>query len=207
MERQVGASGEVAGGQERTERRMTADEARETLARLYGIGSMFVRVAQLSKILGLAAPTIYSAMREGRFFLPHRMLCSIPAVRLDDLAEWYSRNEPPSPKVRRQTEERPAPLSRESREQIIARALAKAKAAKRGAGGGSASTGRVAPSSRDQEEAKTGPSQRRRARPSRSRRATRSGLGARAKKRPLSRPKRACALPRGESRRRRVRRV
>lgn len=148
MERQVGASGEATGGAGRTERRMTADEARETLARLYGIGSMFVRVAQLSKILGLAAPTIYSAMREGRFFLPHRMLCSIPAVRVDDLAEWYSRNEQPSPKVRRQTDERPAPLSRESREQIIARALAKAEAAKRG-------------------EAKTGLSQRRRARPSR----------------------------------------
>lgn len=151
MEQHVGAGGRSADGEKPTQRSVTADEARDTLARRYGIGSMFVRVAQLSNILGIAAPTIYSAMREGRFFLPHRMLCSMPVVRLDDLAEWYSRNDSPQPTARRQAgergaadaeKERPAPLSPETREQIIARALARAAAANR-------SEGRVAPSGGD----------------------------------------------------------
>ncbi|WP_186073854.1 helix-turn-helix transcriptional regulator [Burkholderia gladioli] len=134
MERQVEAGGQAALDTQQAERRMTADEARESLARRYKIESAFVRVAQLSKILGIATPTIYSAMREGRFFLPHRMLCSMPAVRLDDLAEWYSRQERPSPKVRRQAdEENPATNEQartesEAREEIIARVLAKVKA-------------------------------------------------------------------------------
>ncbi len=65
------------------------DEAREMLRRDYGIDSAFVRVPTLSKVLGLAQPTIYASMREGRFFLPHRLLNSSPAVRFEDLLEWY----------------------------------------------------------------------------------------------------------------------
>ncbi|AHI78156.1 hypothetical protein BTRA_3393 [Burkholderia thailandensis USAMRU Malaysia  len=134
MERKVAADEQAAAPTERTERRMTADEARESLARQYRIESAFVRVAQLSKILGIAAPTIYTAMREGRFFLPHRMLCSMPAVRLDDLADWYSSQEQPSPKLRRQADEKTpesieqAQQHREARDEIIARVLARVKA-------------------------------------------------------------------------------
>ena len=134
MERKVAADEQAAAPTERTERRMTADEAKVSLARRYRIESAFVRVAQLSKILGIAAPTIYTAMREGRFFLPHRMLCSMPAVRLDDLAEWYSSQEQPSPTIRRQADENPpesieqARQNRETRDEIIARVLARVKA-------------------------------------------------------------------------------
>lgn len=64
----------------------------ETLRRRYGIDSEFVRVAALSKVLGIAQPTIYSQMRSGMFFLPYRRLSSMPAVKFDDLVDWYCAN-------------------------------------------------------------------------------------------------------------------
>ena len=151
MERKVEADEQAAAPTERMERRMTADEAKKSLAQQYRIESVFVRVTQLSKILGIAAPTIYTAMREGRFFLPHRMLCSMPAVRLDDLAEWYSSQEQPSPKVRRQADEKPpesieqARQNSEARDEIIARVLARVKA-KHAASGHDAKAGQTAAS-------------------------------------------------------------
>lgn len=65
----------------------------ETLRQRYGIDSEFVRVAALSKVLGIAQPTIYSQMRSGTFFLPYRRLNSMPAVKFDDLVEWYCTNQ------------------------------------------------------------------------------------------------------------------
>lgn len=131
MEQQAEEREQVAGGVASNEKTTTADEVREALARRYGIESAFVRVAQLAKILGISTPTIYAAMREGRFFLPHRMLCSMPAVRMDDLAEWYGRQEPPTTKVRRQTDEKMLETTKQTmaddwtREEIISRVLAR----------------------------------------------------------------------------------
>lgn len=62
---------------------------REMLRRDFGLESAFVRVPDLSRVLGLAECTIYAAMRGGRFFIPHRVLLTSPAVRLDDLVDWY----------------------------------------------------------------------------------------------------------------------
>lgn len=108
-----------------TESRDQAREReRERLAVRYGIHSEFVRVPTLARILGLAAPTIYEAMRDGRFFMPHRLLGSAPAVRLDDLAEWLAAPQPPAaaPARQRLRGER-APLATDSGD-IAAKVLA-----------------------------------------------------------------------------------
>ncbi len=65
------------------------DAAMDMLAKKFKITSAFVRVGTLSKILGLAGATIYAQMREGRFFIQHRLLNCTPAVKLEDLASWY----------------------------------------------------------------------------------------------------------------------
>lgn len=86
-----------AGNGSQGERVMESDEsnsgarraAREMLRSEFGISSAFVRVPELAKVLGLAECTIYQAMREGRFFLPHRPLLSSPAVKVEDLVDWY----------------------------------------------------------------------------------------------------------------------
>ncbi|PQV48585.1 AlpA family transcriptional regulator [Paraburkholderia sp. BL21I4N1] len=65
------------------------ERASRALAEKYKIDSAFVRVGVLSRILGLAAPTIYAAMKTGRFPIPHRKVGSTPLVKLDDLARWY----------------------------------------------------------------------------------------------------------------------
>lgn len=63
--------------------------ARASLAKQFAIESAFVKVSTLSKVLGLAPATIYSSIRRGTFFLPHRMLGAAPAVKFDDLVAWY----------------------------------------------------------------------------------------------------------------------
>ena len=63
--------------------------AASMLIQRYGIDSAFVRVGTIAKILGLSPAAVYTAMREGRFFMPHRLLSSAPVVKLDDLARWY----------------------------------------------------------------------------------------------------------------------
>ncbi|MES2242122.1 MAG: hypothetical protein V4639_04540 [Pseudomonadota bacterium] len=65
------------------------DCAKAQLADQFDIDNAFVKVSKLSKILGLAPATIYGSMRKGTFFIPHRMLGSTPAVRFDDLVDWY----------------------------------------------------------------------------------------------------------------------
>ena len=80
-------AGELAKNRSLDERDIRA--AATALAERFGIESAFVRVATLAKILGLSSAAVYTAMREGRFFIPHRMLNSAPVVKLDDLARWY----------------------------------------------------------------------------------------------------------------------
>jgi len=73
----------------RERHRVEFEKTRERLIRDFDISSSFVRVPALAKILGVTPSTIYAAMRERRFFLPHRVVCTSPAVKLDDLAEWF----------------------------------------------------------------------------------------------------------------------
>jgi hypothetical protein len=68
-------------------------DARAMLMDQFGIDSAFVRVPTLARVLNLAPAGIYAAIRENRFFIPHRMLFSAPAVKLDDLVEWYCAEE------------------------------------------------------------------------------------------------------------------
>lgn len=77
------------GGAQPAAAAQSQEEAKRMLASQFGIEAAFVRVPALAKLLGIAAPTIYASMRRGTFFLPHWMLNSAPAVRLDDLASWY----------------------------------------------------------------------------------------------------------------------
>jgi len=65
------------------------ERAMNFFAARFGIRSAFVRVKPLSRVLGIGEGTIYSAMRAGTFFMPHRMLGIAPAVKLEDLADWY----------------------------------------------------------------------------------------------------------------------
>lgn len=100
--------------------------AREMLRHEFGLVSAFVRVPALAKVLGLAECTIYQAIREGRFFLPHRMLLSSPAVKLDDVIEWYCSNaadrRPPKPPAGAEME--PQRVA-EIRSAVVSKALAR----------------------------------------------------------------------------------
>nr|WP_315392242.1 hypothetical protein [uncultured Duganella sp.] len=65
------------------------ERARLMLAAKHGITADFVRVGTLAKIMGMAPATIYTAMRQGRFCIRHRMVGAAPLVKLDDLVDWY----------------------------------------------------------------------------------------------------------------------
>ncbi|MQA42147.1 hypothetical protein [Rugamonas aquatica] len=97
------------------------ERAKSYLAEKFGIGSAFVRVPTLSKILGLAPPTIYASIREGRFCMPHRHLGSVPVVKMDDLAGWYCQaGERPRPKPEPDGEAVARSLARKHRERANA---------------------------------------------------------------------------------------
>lgn len=99
------------------------ERAARALAERYKIDSAFVRVGMLSRILGLAAPTIYAAMKAGRFPIPHRKVGTTPLVKLDDLASWYCAEELPRAPVA------PTPEREASKPNVIDEA-AKAKLVK-----------------------------------------------------------------------------
>ena len=61
----------------------------ESLLLRHGIESALVGVPKLARVLGMGASTIYTYIREGRFFLPYRMVNATPMVKVDDLVEWY----------------------------------------------------------------------------------------------------------------------
>lgn len=81
------------------ERNQRIEKAKAMLMAEYGIESAFVRVPALAKVLGLAESTIYALMRSDRFFLPHRLLGTVPAVRLEDLVAWYCEESEGEPKA------------------------------------------------------------------------------------------------------------
>jgi hypothetical protein len=148
MEKHCPSEPTVRSSQDRSESeaQFAAERARvrELLRTDHGVKSMFVRVQPLSRILGIPAATIYGAMREGRFFLPHRLIFSAPVVKFEDLVDWccqpmdFKRPEAKeghlaSPQVLAMTGERldisqasaTKALARDFREAVISEALAK----------------------------------------------------------------------------------
>lgn len=55
----------------------------------FGIKSAFVRVADLSKMLGIPSNTIHALIRQHRFPIPHRQVGSVVLVKFDDYVAWY----------------------------------------------------------------------------------------------------------------------
>lgn len=94
------------------------DRARLMLAAKHGITADFVRVGTLARIMGMAPATIYTAMRQGRFCIPHRMVGAAPLVKLDDLVEWYC--QAPEPEAKPQAEAAERARARMEREKINA---------------------------------------------------------------------------------------
>ena len=67
---------------------------RVMLKEKFGIVGPFVKVMQLSAVLGVDASTIYRAMRAGRFMIPHTMIMASPVVKLDDFVAWFIKSNP-----------------------------------------------------------------------------------------------------------------
>lgn len=80
---------DIAPTMQRNAESQSREQAMDFFASRFGIRSAFIRVKTLSRVLGIGGGTIYSAMRAGTFFIPHRMLGIAPAVKLEDLADWY----------------------------------------------------------------------------------------------------------------------
>lgn len=60
-----------------------------TLTQEFGLDSAFIGVPKLARILGLSPNTVWSYMRQGKFFMPYRKFNTSPVVCIDDLVEWY----------------------------------------------------------------------------------------------------------------------
>ena len=61
----------------------------DMLTERYGIRSMLVSVPELAKALGISRSTIYAAVKEGRFMIPHRIVGQSPMFTTRDLVDWY----------------------------------------------------------------------------------------------------------------------
>jgi len=48
-----------------------------------------VHVPTLAQVLGMSMSAVYMTIRKGRFVMPSRMLGSMPAVKIEDLLDWY----------------------------------------------------------------------------------------------------------------------
>ncbi|MGA7778229.1 MAG: hypothetical protein WCA85_11030 [Paraburkholderia sp.] len=102
------------------------ERASRSLAEKYKIDSAFVRVGVLSRILGLAAPTIYAAMKAGRFPIPHRKVGSTPLVKLDDLARWYCSEDlprAPTPPIPQSEADKPSVIDETAKAKLVKRVL------------------------------------------------------------------------------------
>ena len=61
----------------------------EMLMSRFGIEAAMVSVPQLARLLGRSKSTIYASVKEGRFFIPHRMMGESPMFTIDDVVTWY----------------------------------------------------------------------------------------------------------------------
>lgn len=55
----------------------------------FGIDAALVSAPQLARALGMSKSTIYASVKEGRFFIPHRMVGRSPVFTVDDVVTWY----------------------------------------------------------------------------------------------------------------------
>lgn len=55
----------------------------------FGIDAALVSAPQLAKALGLSKSTVYASLKEGRFFIPHRMVGRSPVFTIDAVVTWY----------------------------------------------------------------------------------------------------------------------
>ncbi len=63
--------------------------ARAMLVAQYNLEAAFVGVPKLARILGCSPTTIWNYIRQGKFFIPYRMINGSPMVTVCDLAHWY----------------------------------------------------------------------------------------------------------------------
>jgi predicted DNA-binding transcriptional regulator AlpA len=59
-----------------------------------GTRGEFVRVPQLSKVLGISANSIHAQMRLGTFPMPHRRIGNVIVVKLDHYVDWFEQEAP-----------------------------------------------------------------------------------------------------------------
>ena len=78
-------------------RDLARSQTRRYLVSEFHLDSAFVPVQKLARVLGLSSSTIYSYIRQGKFFLPYRMFNTSPVVSLDDLVDWYVAGEKIAP--------------------------------------------------------------------------------------------------------------
>lgn len=65
------------------------EETQRRLATRFGINSEFVRVPDLSKILGISSNAIYSQMRNRTFPVAHKRVGNVVLVKFIDFVDWY----------------------------------------------------------------------------------------------------------------------
>lgn len=61
---------------------------RKMLVADFHIEAAFVGVPKLSRVIGIAVSTIHSYIRQGTFFMPHRLVNRTVLVSLEDLVDW-----------------------------------------------------------------------------------------------------------------------
>lgn len=63
--------------------------ARAALESRYQIDSAFLRVGDLSRMMGIAGNSVRCQIREGRFPIAHRRIGNVVVVKFDDFVDWY----------------------------------------------------------------------------------------------------------------------
>lgn len=63
--------------------------AKLSISTQFGISSAFIRVADLSKMLGIPGNSIHALIRRHRFPMPHRQVGCVVLVKFDDYVAWY----------------------------------------------------------------------------------------------------------------------
>ena len=61
----------------------------EMMMSRFDIQAALVSVPQLARLIGRSKSTVYASIKEGRFFIPHRMVGESPMFTIDDVVDWY----------------------------------------------------------------------------------------------------------------------
>lgn len=68
---------------------MDRERVRSELSAQFSITSVFLRVSQMSKMIGLSSTSILAQMREGRFPVEHRRVGNVVLVKFEAFVDWY----------------------------------------------------------------------------------------------------------------------